>query len=1044
MIKNIIKIAFFCIVVCLLGACVDNTFIDGTDEPRVEEGIPMTVDLSFQVEKTAVQTRAAASVNAENKVLNIYVFAFNSDGTLDNKRFYQDGDLDWEKTNEKDSENDSPTTGTIKNFAIHSGNEKTFYAVANVGYSGLEKQTLDDVSNKEALLGLTFTLSQAANIQRTYFVMTGQLGYDSDQDGVVDKFAYNVSAGDNELFGKLYFKRTDARITFNVTARNDNGYDNFSFVPKNYRVFNISRSSYLFEQENDASGEYNDLPSALSFDVANNGAEVIRTFDFYVQENRLEPIKRITVASKNGYEENVEATLFSMREKREKSDDLSARTFVFAPQNGTYVEIKGQLSYQKTDDSDNTEFISADVTYTIHLGNTGGVSDVNDETKVNNYDTERNTHYTYNVTITDINSIIVEVEDDKETRPGAEGDVVIAGGEVLELDSHFDRYLFYLYLDDLKDQTPDGRLTWAVSTPFENAMRITGPNGNMPHDYKWITFAVNWEYGADKDHYVKYPGDFAYDGYNGVEPTTTGTYVNPAWTGYRIPEVNAGKIVLRDIEQLLNYLTAIANSNPDHKMFVDVNGKKAVAVTAFIDEFVYVTDPVDPSSVGGGTPTNPTDAGLLLWKKVVNGRDRLLHICRGEGVKSDDGASSVIRSVLSFKQHPIYTLYDVDSDVTTAWGTESVMETDELNASFDHPHKDMEPYTNTPDNGRQNQMNFVVDVQKNWTDIISTSSRYGLNSSGGSNSIDYNTIWHACMLRNRDVNGDNVVDGREVRWYLAAIDQLSDLWTGDAAINESARTYPQEQYGKRYHLASSTYWDNTAKSENPTVMWAEEGGSIGDFNYSSGRNTEKVVYNPTEDNYAYRCVRNLGIRLDESDKTPDDYIDWDASDRIVDMSRLGYAAKRTAYDGGNNLDEHNERDVLNRPYTKFQVDASQSYYKDDRGVIEYLSWNAIHNRLYPTWGRSESPCPAGYRLPNQREVGIMLTIPALKSEMSSTRTITNTAFSMNGTGILYSAGNRPGFLYDGTEGTFILDTDPNDDGSDTGRVGGTRCVRDVR
>ena len=179
MIKNIVKIAFFCIVVCLLGACVDNTFVEGTDEPRVEEGIPMTVDLSFQVEKTAVvQTRAAASVNAENKVLNIYVFAFNGDGTLDNKQFYLDGDSYWEKTNEKDTENDDPTTGTIKNFAIHSGNDKTFYAVANVGYSGLEKQALDVVSNKNDLLNLAFTLSQAANIQRTYFVMTGQLGDD--------------------------------------------------------------------------------------------------------------------------------------------------------------------------------------------------------------------------------------------------------------------------------------------------------------------------------------------------------------------------------------------------------------------------------------------------------------------------------------------------------------------------------------------------------------------------------------------------------------------------------------------------------------------------------------------------------------------------------------------------------------------------------------------------------------------------------------------------------------------------------------------------
>lgn len=263
-----------------------------------------------------------------------------------------------------------------------------------------------------------------------------------------------------------------------------------------------------------------------------------------------------------------------MREKRTTNEDLSERTFVFAPQNGTYVEIKGQLSYQKTDNSGNTEFVSADVTYTIHLGNTGGVDDVNNEEKVNNYDTERNTHYTYNVTITDVNSIIVEVEDDKEDRPGAEGDVVIAGGEVLELDSHFDRYLFYLYLDDLKDQTPDGRLTWAVSTPFENAMRITGPNGNMPHDYKWITFAVNWEYGADKDHYVKYPGDFAYDGYNGSTPTETGTYVNPAWTGYQIPSANNGMIVLRDIEQLLNYLTYVANTNPTHEMFVEVMVEK--------------------------------------------------------------------------------------------------------------------------------------------------------------------------------------------------------------------------------------------------------------------------------------------------------------------------------------------------------------------------------------------------------------------------------------------------------------------------------------
>lgn len=84
----------------------------------------------------------------------------------------------------------------------------------------MDKEALDKVSEKDDLLNLTFKLSQAANIQRTYFVMTGQLGVDSNHDGTIDKYTYNVAAGINKLSGKLYFKRTDARITFNVTAMN--------------------------------------------------------------------------------------------------------------------------------------------------------------------------------------------------------------------------------------------------------------------------------------------------------------------------------------------------------------------------------------------------------------------------------------------------------------------------------------------------------------------------------------------------------------------------------------------------------------------------------------------------------------------------------------------------------------------------------------------------------------------------------------------------------------------------------------------------------
>ena len=282
----------------------------------------------------------------------------------------------------------------------------------------------------------------------------------------------------------------------------------------------------------------------------------------------------------------------------------------------------------------------------------------------------------------------------------------------------------------------------------------------------------------------------------------------------------------------------------------------------------------------------------------------------------------------------------------------------------------------------------------------------------------------------------------------AAIDQLSDLWTGDAAINESARTYPQEQYGKRYHLASSTYWD-AQKSQNPTVMWAEEGGSIGQYSYSKDFNATGPGDDKPSDQYAYRCVRNLGIPLSTSEKIPDDYVQWNPSTRVIDLTRLGYASKRSAYDGGNNLDEHNERDESNKPYVKFQIATEQSYYQSGRQDLS-LSWNQFNVRLYPDdwWVDAENPCPKGYRVPNQRELGIMLTIPELKNELSANgNTITNTGFSMNGEGGgLYSKGDRPGFLYVGAEGTFILDTDTynaNGDYSTTDKKGGTRCVRDV-
>ena len=37
----------------------------------------------------------------------------------------------------------------------------------------------------------------------------------------------------------------------------------------------------------------------------------------------------------------------------------------------------------------------------------------------------------------------------------------------------------------------------------------------------------------------------------------------------------------------------------------------------------------------------------------------------------------------------------------------------------------------------------------------------------------YRDALHAVLIRNRDLDGDNEVDANEIRWYLAAKDQLN-------------------------------------------------------------------------------------------------------------------------------------------------------------------------------------------------------------------------------------------------------------------------------
>lgn len=446
-------------------------------------------------------------------------------------------------------------------------------------------------------------------------------------------------------------------------------------------------------------------------------------------------------------------------------------------------------------------------------------------------------------------------------------------------------------------------------------------------------------------------------------------------------------------------------------------------------------------------------------------------------VYSPDGNSSVVNSLYTFTQKAIRTVYNAnDSELNTAWGLESVMEANEGDANGGRlPVNAGDSYGgNDTRNGRDNTLrillgeNYATSPKSlKWTDVIETSTRYGLKDS-------YKKAVYACLLRNRDLNGDDLVQANEVRWYLAAIDQLTDIYLGEYALDEASRLYPADRPG-----GNSVYWHYTSSSYNesdgaPWVLWAEEGASRGSFSTSRGIN-----YNG--ENYAYRCIRNLGIALDDVTTNPEDLVVVNENadgTYTIDLSRMNPKARRTNLET-TSLPAHNERSDNNRPYEGFVV--TKDAYPEDR--LEPV--NGGHTGIYGTsstednagynwinsyewqYYQTVNPCPAGYRIPNQRELLIMTSRMQDKqwpsysvsveywvrdsgwgdilgfeehkesktySDLRPEYYISQTGFSMDGQYPYES--NRDGFLWQSYKNVFMLQ-------NSTDEKGYVRCVRDT-
>ncbi len=291
-----------------------------------------------------------------------------------------------------------------------------------------------------------------------------------------------------------------------------------------------------------------------------------------------------------------------------------------------------------------------------------------------------------------------------------------------------------------------------------------------------------------------------------------------------------------------------------------------VYVQAFVDEYFYED----------GRP----------YSSFVNADDRSLSFTVGTAAISSDGHSSYIEGEgFTLKQKSIKTFYN--DKAGNPFGLESVEETPAAVLNSD-------TYAGTElQDGLKNTKEIISSSSlSKWTDFVNISSN-GFNGDSAPTAATImtdngNNPLYQCLSRNRDLNGNEVIDDDEIRWYLPSFRQYIFTWCGKKSL-------PNEVNFDNPNYVSST-------NQGYRIWWALEGTAISSW--------DQREYDPV-----VRCVRNLGTT---STGEVSSIADWDANSHIVTVSGLKDEALRTNDQSGE-YPEHENTDAASTLPKAFKI-----------------------------------------------------------------------------------------------------------------------------
>ena len=618
--------------------------------------------------------------------------------------------------------------------------------------------------------------------------------------------------------------------------------------------------------------------------------------------------------------ENLQEAQHDVTDQAKREDDGKSdpKVFTNAPDYGTYVVLKGK--YEETKDGSTK---TANVTYYVHLGDCSA--------NYNDYNVERNCKYTFNITVAGVDKIIVEAKKEGNDQPGAEGVVMEYGkmGKNLTLDSHYEYMVMRFYKNDiqnLKNNSPHIGYYYQVyalgkKTKPINVKDVANPE-TQKHQQKLNGVDTSWI-------------EFAITGRNRSESI----YGN-ANNGRGTPCDYPGKNHTMDIETFLKMLY----DNAGNDSFW-TNGEY-IDATCFVSENYYKD---------------------LSWDKYVNDVDKRAFYVASKIWVSEDKRSVYAEAQYGLTQHNIQTFYDrSQAGRVTAYGCETINDEEKPDGGdtgFDINDQIEGSNGNDYWNGRAN---MKLDIFNNGKPVITWDG------------LKHNiSLRIACMSRNRDLNGDGIIQEDEMRWYAPATHQYAGLWIGEEIMSTESKLFNKStkilKRGSKGDVGRMVYYSSTRDLES---FLSEEGMTTG--NYDSRNSPYRPKY--------VRCVRNLKSREIGYGETPDPYYSYNSGTKTVTLDKVDEDALNITGEQGE-LFAHTERDEGNKPAKKFTIakDLWTGEY-DYKGTTMTPTPENVYNGKYWCYGRYIQNNEKNWRVPNQRELCIMSMVASDDALDSACRT----------------------------------------------------------